>query len=209
MEQLRRQQQAQSQRLYLLLQNLQLQQLLQQKKTRHTQSTNISPLLQQEILLPQPSVPILQTNLSTIQQPVNPLFQQQPTIIFQQQQTTPQFYQPQTYSFQHQPMTVQQLFTLTQPSFTVQPLITHQAPSSTPLKCEQSQSLPQDVSYYLVKDANIHKEAFKEALKLPINEQKRHPPPGEPVIPVHALKVEGSDTASQVQLHHQFKQNCQ
>jgi hypothetical protein len=207
MEQLRRQQQAQSQRLYLLLQNLQLQQLLQQKKTHQTQSTSLTPLLQQEVLLPQPTVPVLQTNLSTIQ-PVNPLFQQQPTIIFQ---TTPQFYQPQTYSFQHQPMTVQQLFTLTQPSFTVQPLITQQAPphSPTPLKFEQSQSLPQDVSYYLVKDANIHKEAFKEALKLPINEQKRHPPPGEPVIPVHALKVEGSDTASQVQLHHQFKQNCQ
>ncbi|CAB4379011.1 hypothetical protein RhiirA5_352649 [Rhizophagus irregularis] len=207
MEQLRRQQQTQSQRLYLLLQNLQLQQLLQQKKTRQTQSTNITPFLQQEVLLPQPSVSVLQTNLSTIQQSINPLFQQQPTIIFQQQQTIPQFYQPQTYSFQHQPMTVQQLFTLTQPSFTVQPLITHQAlPNlSTPLKCEQSQSLPQDTSYYLVKDANIHKEAFKEALKLPINEQKRHPPPGEPVIPVHALKVEGSDTASQVQLHHQFK----
>ncbi|GES77564.1 hypothetical protein GLOIN_2v1565480 [Rhizophagus clarus] len=206
MEQLHRQQQAQSQRLYLLLQNLQLQQLLQQKKTCQTQSTNITPLLQQEILLPQPTISVLQTNLSTTQQPVNPvnpLFQQQPTIIL----TTPQFYQPQTYSFQHQPMTVQQLFTLTQPSFTVQPLITQQPPPhlSIPLKSEQSQ-LPKDVSYYLVKDANIHKEAFKEALKLPINEQKRHPPPGEPVIPVHALKVEGSDTAS---LHNQFKQNCQ
>ena len=70
--------------------------------------------------------------------------------------------------------------------------------------------MPQDISYFLVKDANVHKEAFKEALKLPINEQKRHPPPGAPVIPVHALKVEGvhtTDTTSQV--HHQFEQNCQ
>jgi hypothetical protein len=204
MEQLRHQQQAQSRRLCLLLHNLQLQQSLQ-KKTSQTQSTNITPLLQQQVLLPQPNVSVLQTNF---QQLVNPLFQQQPTFIFQQQNSTLQFCQPQTYSFQHQPMTIQQLFTLTQPSFTLQPLITQQASHiSTPLKCEQSQpSLPH--SYYLVKDANIHKEAFKEALKLPINEQKRHPPPGEPVIPVHALKVEGSDTTSQVQLRHQFEQNC-
>ncbi|RIA98640.1 hypothetical protein C1645_812516 [Glomus cerebriforme] len=207
-EQMRRQQQAQSQRLSLLLQNLQLQQLLQQKKTRQTQSTNLTTLLHQEALLPQPTVTVLQTNLSTVQQPVNHLFQQ-PTIIFQQQ-ATPQFYQPtQTYSFQHQPMALQQLSPLAQPSFTLQPLITQQAlpQLSTPLKCEQSQSssLPQDISYYLVKDANVHKEAFKEALKLPISEQKRHPPPGEPVIPVNALKVEGSDTTSQVQFHHQYK----
>jgi hypothetical protein len=209
MEQTRHQQAAQSQRLHLLLQNLQLQQLLQQQKIRQTQPTPLP------VLLPQPTISVLQTNLTTIQQNVNPLFQQLPTIIFQQQ-ATPQFYQhPQTYSFQQQPMAAQHSFPFAQPSITLQPLITQQSLplTSTPLKHEQSQSssLPQDISYFLVKDANVHKEAFKEALKLPINEQKRHPPPGAPVIPVHALKVEGvhtPDTASQVQLH-QFKQNCQ
>lgn len=212
MEQSRRQQAFQSQRLHLLLQNLQLQQLLQQQKTRQTQPTNLPPLLQP---LPQPTIPILQ---STVQQPINLIPQPSPTNMFQQQQTIPQFYQQQqsTYSFQHQPMSVQQLFPSAQPSFTLQPLITQQSltmRSTVPLtkqtKSEQSQSsqssLPQ--AYCLVKDANVHKEDFKEALKLPINEQKRHPPPGAPVIPVHALKVEGvhADTSSQVQLH----QNCQ
>ncbi|CAG8601020.1 10046_t:CDS:2 [Funneliformis mosseae] len=147
MEQSRRQQAFQSQRLHLLLQNLQLQQLLQQQKTRQTQPTNLPPLLQP---LPQPTIPILQST---------PL--------------------------------------ITQQSLTMRST----APLTKQTKSEQSQSsqssLPQ--AYCLVKDANVHKEDFKEALKLPINEQKRHPPPGAPVIPVHALKVEGvhADTSSQ------------
>ena len=90
MEQTRHQQQAQSQRLHLLLQNLQLQQLLQQQKTRQTQPTNFTPL---PVLLPQPTISVLQTNLTTIQQHVNPSFQQLPTIILQQQQAIPQFFQ--------------------------------------------------------------------------------------------------------------------
>ena len=60
-------------------------------------------------------------------------------------------------------------FFLAQPSFTLQPIITQQSLSqiSTPLKREQSPSsfLPQDISYFLVKDTNVHKETFKEALK--------------------------------------------
>jgi hypothetical protein len=173
MEQSRRQQVFQSQRLHLLLQNLQLQQLLQQQKTRQTQPANLTSLLQ-------PTIPVLQTTLSNVHQPINHLISQpQPTIMFQQPQTISPFYQQSTYSFQDQPMTIQQLFPPSQPSFTLQPLITQQsltmqttAPLTTQTKSEQSQlsqsSLPQ--AYCLVKDANVHKEDFKAALKLPINE---------------------------------------